>query len=105
MSRKVSIVWAGKRLEIRRVLVGPKAEHCEEIIREAKALGLMVITPQEMVMPDLFSSRTVPEPQDLWVGVSPAGGWNRLEGKCGEARTAEGEIVLSRLRAASVVEE
>ena len=85
--RTVTISWCGNpQTPLGRVVLGPTVEEADQIRQLAKQLGIPVIDGQT----DLMAN-------DLWVGISPKGGFGDLAGETMWARTAEGVVVVARL--------
>lgn len=85
--RRVVIPWCNKAAAIvGRVVIDPALVEAEEIRRLARGLEIPVVEGQ-----------TTLQANDLWVGISPSGGWGNLAGECMWARSAEAGIVVSRL--------
>ena len=90
--RAVTISWCGNpQTPLGRVVLGPTVEEADQIRQLAKQLGIPVIDGQT----DLMAN-------DLWVGISPKGGFGDLAGETMWARTAEGVVVVAHLKQAKV---
>jgi hypothetical protein len=91
--RSVFLAWCAKPfVELCRVVIDPSLEEAALIRRAAERLSVPVVEGQ-----------TTPQANDLWVGISPEGGWGDLAGETMWARSAEACLIAPRLEAAKVM--
>ncbi len=89
----VTIYWCGKsNVVLGRVVLDGSLTERPQIRQLAEGLKIPVVEGQ-----------TPLRANDLWVGISPDGGWGDLAGETMWARSAEAEIVINRLENATVV--
>lgn len=90
--RVVTIAWCGNpETVLGRVVLGSTVEEADQIRQLAERLQIPVIDGQ-----------TELKANDLWVGISPDGGFGDLAGQTMWARTAESPVVVRRLEQARI---
>lgn len=89
----VFISWCGKSFALlARIVVDPSLEEAADIRKVAEGLNIPVVEGQ-----------TALQAHDLWVGISPDGGWGELAGDTMYACSAEACLIVPRLEAAKVM--
>jgi len=92
--RKVFIAWSGNsEVLLGRIVLDPSLKEAAMIRALAARLKVPVVDGQ-----------TPLQAHDLWVGISPKGGWGELAGETMWARSAEAGLITARLERAKVTD-
>ena len=92
--RLVLIHWCGDHNTVlKRVVIDPRLPEASAIREAAAKLNVPVV-----------EGETALQAHDLWVGLSPRGGWGDLAGDTMWARSSEVCLIPDRLAAARIID-